>query len=612
MNLTMTLMPKVNAHMRKLLALLANRVHHVRIVPKLLIGYVLLICIPFSVFGFIFYKQMYDDRLEQYRSGMSQLMEQAYRNLEVDLTKVEAIYPLFQNNTNLTEYLGGVYAADWDMVYDYKKEIGPTFSFAYIGNQLIEKITVYKNLPEVAILSPEIEDRDRYFDPVNADAVHALPPNRGLWTYKETDHSNRLPTIRYIHKMYNDSFTRELGLLQLTLNDGMIKQFFQTLQSGNEVWLAVTDSSGKLLFQESLAAMKEADRAELVSRIPEAGFASYYSKGGKYLICVASLERWNLAIMNVYEVRDVLDIRSTLGLPVAVGIMLLCLLSLLYYTIASSLAMRIIRFSRHMKQVEDPKTAIYPEQSGSDEIGFLITAYNAMMHRVNELSHVVTQTELLKKEAEIKMLQAQINPHFLYNTLETMRMLALMKGDDEVAEIGLKLGKLLRYSLSKAKDETTLSEELENVGHYIDIHRLRMGERLHAELALQEDALKIPCPRFILQPLVENSILHGFENTRGKGAIRLELLDEADAVTIRLSDNGAGIPEDKLAIIHDVLQGRLPVERIPSSGGIGLYNVHERIKAYYGGGSGMSIHSSEGLGTVTVIRLEKARGNRSA
>lgn len=598
--------------MRTLLAALASRFHHVRIVPKLLAGYVLLICIPFSVFGFIFYKQMYDDRLGQYRSGMSQLMEQAYRNLEVDLTKVEAIYPLFQNNTNLTEYLGGVYATDWDMVYEYKKEIGPTFSFAYIGNQLIEKITVYKNLPEVAILSPEIEDRDRYSDPVNADAVGALPPNRGLWTYEDNGHANRLPTIRYIHKMYNDSFSRELGLLQLTLNDGMINQFFKTLQSGNEVWRAVTDRSGKLLFQESLAGPYKPDPEEWASNIPKSGFASYYSSDGNYLICVASLERWNLAIMNVYEVRDVLDIRSALGWPVAVGILLLCLLSLLYYTIASSIAMRIIRFSRHMRRVEDPKRAIYSEESGSDEIGFLISAYNAMMHRVDELSHVVTQTELLKKEAEIKMLQAQINPHFLYNTLETMRMLALMKGDDEVAEIGLKLGKLLRYSLSKAKDETTLSEELENVGHYIDIHRLRMGERLHAELAVQEEALGLPCPRFILQPIVENSILHGFENIRGKGTIRLELRDEPDAVIIRLSDNGAGIPEEKLAVIHDVLQGRLPVERIPSAGGIGLYNVHERIKAYYGGGSGMSIHSSEGLGTVTVLRLEKAGRNRIA
>lgn len=598
--------------MKKIIVSVADRFRQMRIVPKLFIGYVLLIWIPFTVFGFIFYKQMYDNQLEHYRSGMTQLMEQAYRNLEVDLTKIEAIYPLFQNNTNLTEYLGGVHASDWDMAYSYKKEIGPTFSFAYIGNQLLEKITVYKNQPEVPILAPEIEDIDRFSDSEHAEAVKALPSNRGLWVYDETGDHNRLPTIRFMHKIFNDSYTWELGVLQLTLNDGLINQFFQTQQIEDEAWRMVTDRSGNLLYQDPVSDFSGMRWTEWIPRMPEAGVVSFYTDNNKYLVSAAGVKRWNLLFLEVYEVRNVLDVRREIGWSIAIGILLLCVLSVLYFMIASSFTMRIIRFSRHMKRVEDPKTALYPGESGSDEIGFLISAYNAMMLRVDELKNVVTQTELLKKEAEIKMLQAQINPHFLYNTLDTMRMLALVKGDDEVAEMGLKLGKLLRYSLSKTKDETTLSEELENVEHYLDIHRMRMGERLQAEVIAQERALELPCPRFILQPLVENSILHGFKNIRGQAVIRLELLDEADAVTIRISDNGTGIPAERLAVIQEVLSSGLSRERISVSGGIGLHNVNERIKAFYGGSSGIDIQSTVGHGTITAVRLEKERRHPNA
>jgi two-component system, sensor histidine kinase YesM len=605
--------------MRQLWTTLRERIRRMRIVPKLFIGYMALICIPFAVFGFIFYKQMYDNLLEQYRVSKTQMMERAYRNLEVELTKLEALYPLFQNNTNLTEYLGGDYAIDWDMVYNYKKEIGPTFSFAYIGNQFLDKITVYKTHAEISIVSPEIENMDHFTAPVDDSVLKALTPNRGVWLHEAYGDPGQLPAIRFLHRMYNDSYTRELGLLQLKLNDALIKQFFQTLQSSEQVWRTVIDDKRELIHEDSSSMPapraftdNEAYYTAMLDRIPESGVTSFYTKNNKYLISVASVNRWNLAIMEVHEVHNVLNVRKEIGWSIAAGLLLLILLSVLYYTVAASITKRIIRFSRHMKRVDDPKLAYYPGESGADEIGFLISTYNAMMLRVDELSHVITQTELLKKEAEIKMLQAQINPHFLYNTLETMRMLAIMKGEDEIAEVGLKLGKLLRYSLSKAKDETKLAEELENVQHYIDIHRLRMGERLHVELQVDERALSLTCPRFILQPLVENSIMHGIEKMRGKGIISLQLEEEPDAVTLRLSDNGAGIPEERLRIIHEVLAGKLTQEQIPFSGGIGLLNVNERIKAYFGGGSGMTIQSVAGQGTMTVIRMEKERRSRIA
>lgn len=600
--------------MNSILQAIATRLRSLRLVHKLFIGYILLICIPFAVFGFVFYRQMYMNQLDHFKSGKTQMIEQAYRNLEVDLTKIEAMYPLFQNNTSLIDYLGGFSAEDWDQAYIYKKEIGPTFSFAYISNQLVDKITMYKADPQVPILSPEVEDIARFTEQqhAQAEAVEHLPPNKGLWVYEASSGRDRLPSIRYLHKMYNTSYTRTVGLLQLTLNDGLIKQFFNTQQSKDEVWRMVADASGRILYEEPALELDEQALSEILPRVPQAGMASFYTKDRRYLIGAARIERFNLTLVEVYKTRDALIIGKEARLAVGLGLLLLTLLSVMYFTIASSITLRIVRFSRHMRRVDDSKNAIYPaDEGGADEIGYLISAYNSMISRVDELKRVVTQTELLKKEAEIKMLQAQINPHFLYNTLETMCMLAAMNDDDEVADIGLKLGKLLRYSLSKTKDESTLGEELENVRHYLDIHRVRMGDKLITDFVIHEEALRLPCPRFILQPLVENSILHGFKNVRGPAELRLELLAEESGVLLRISDSGSGIPAERLTMIREVLEGRLPLAEISSSGGIGLHNVNERLKAFFGSESTLDIQSTEGRGTVITSYLAKG-GRRHA
>jgi two-component system sensor histidine kinase YesM len=597
--------------MNSILQPITARLRNLRLVHKLFIGYILLICIPFAVFGFIFYRQMYNNQLDHLKSGKSQMLEQSYRNLEVDLTKIEAMHALFQNNTSLTDYLGGFSATDWAEAYRYKREISPTFSFAYISNQLVDKITMYKANPDLPILSPEVQDIARFTDTPQAEEVQLLTPNKGLWAYEKSDSLNVLPAIRYLHKMYNNSYTRSIGVLQISLNDGLFKQFFDAQQSPEDVWKIVADDSGNLLYEEPDSKLKEREKREILHQLPQAGITTFFTKDHRYLIGAAKIERFNLTVVKVYDTRDVLDFWQTTGLSLGVGILLLTGLSVVYFTIATSITLRIVRFSRHLRRVEDPKQAVYSGEGGSDEIGFLISSYNLMIGRVDELTQMVKQTELLKKEAEIKMLQAQINPHFLYNTLETMCMLAALNEDHEVAEIGQKLGKLLRYSLSKTKDVSTLGKELENVRHYLDIHQVRMGDKLQIDFQIDMEALQIPCPRFILQPLVENSLLHGFKNLRGPANLRLEMTQQAAGVVLKIADNGTGIPAERLSRIHEVLEGVLAVNQLSSSGGIGLHNVNERLKAFYGNEAGLAIQSIEGQGTTITTFLGREGGRHA-
>ncbi|UQZ87541.1 hypothetical protein SK3146_06843 [Paenibacillus konkukensis] len=210
--------------MMQVLRRVGERLRLVRIVPRLVIGYVLLICVPFSLFGLLFYHQMHNNMLEQYRAGKVSMMDRAHQNLDIGLTKVEALYPLFQNNTRLTKYLDGLNPEEWGDLYDYKKDIGPTFSYAYIGNQYLESVKMFKNDSTISILSPEIENRGNFQMPGQADNLKSLSPNKGIWVLDQGTDGHSLPALRYLHAIYNDTYTRELGLLQLAVSNSLVRQ----------------------------------------------------------------------------------------------------------------------------------------------------------------------------------------------------------------------------------------------------------------------------------------------------------------------------------------------------------------------------------------------------
>ncbi|QJD87114.1 sensor histidine kinase [Cohnella herbarum] len=176
-----------------------------------------------------------------------------------------------------------------------------------------------------------------------------------------------------------------------------------------------------------------------------------------------------------------------------------------------------------------------------DEVGFLTGSFNRMIGRIDELVNSVQRSEIMRKEAEYLMLQAQIKPHFLYNTLETIRMLAHSNGDAPVSELTNNLARFVRYSLSRQNDTATIADELEHIRSYLSVHQTRFGDRMKFEIEAEEGVGSQRCPRFILQPLVENSIEHGISKIRRIGLIRIRCYRAEDRYTvITISDSGPG------------------------------------------------------------------------
>jgi len=263
----------------------------------------------------------------------------------------------------------------------------------------------------------------------------------------------------------------------------------------------------------------------------------------------------------------------------------------------------VIRLVRSMKRLEkgDFHTSVAPSKR-ADEMGLLHNGFIHMTRKMEILIQEVYQSEKAKKELEFQVLSHQINPHFLYNTLESIRWKAETHKMPEISKMVAALGNLLRLSLNQGKELTTVSREVEHVKAYVHIESARIDRPLRVAFMIEDEILELPLLRLLLQPLVENAIHHGIRDIEDRGKIALTGKRVDQMLIFELSDNGCGIPEEILITFRN---GTLKEEEQQGSQlrrGVGLWNVHQRLKLYFGEAYGLSIVSSPQSGTRITIR----------
>lgn len=235
------------------------------------------------------------------------------------------------------------------------------------------------------------------------------------------------------------------------------------------------------------------------------------------------------------------------------------------------------------------------------EVGELSRSLNQMIDKINELLSQITKEQVRIREAELELLQSQINPHFLYNTLDTIVWLAEGDYQKEVVSMVKSLSAFFRTSLSRGKEIITINEEITHARSYLEIQQFRYQDILTYDIEVPDTCRGYLIPKITLQPLIENALYHGIKNKRGGGniSIRMEVYDDDFAIFI--SDNGIGMSADRLQQVTDGINYKTPSEQKI----YGLYNVNERIKLKFGQQYGISITSVQGEGTVSKILLPK-------
>jgi two-component system, sensor histidine kinase YesM len=255
-----------------------------------------------------------------------------------------------------------------------------------------------------------------------------------------------------------------------------------------------------------------------------------------------------------------------------------------------------------MKMVMDGnlnvQTDISLTKDSTDEVKELNYVFNQMTGQLSNLLEEVYHEGVREKEAELRALKAQINPHFLYNTLDTVYWMLIDKSDYDIADIVTKLGEILRYSIKKGSTNVKVREEIQQIENYLFIQKARFEDNLDYQVNIDSEILDYEILSFVIQPFVENSINHGLMHDKGCGKVIINGFRENEKIVFEILDDGSGMTKEQISKLYEK-----KADKNSGHGGIGVLNVHERIRYYYGEEYGVKIESQKGEGTRVKVEI---------
>ncbi len=602
------------------------RKFRIGIVQKMIIGYIVIILLPTICIGMLYYRQIHNNALKDFANNREYFIQQFGSALTMNMSQIEMIHDIFQTNKVLSGLLAGKYRAESEQVYVYLRDLVPLFSFYKSNSFYIDQIRIYKTDPKVLSMGTSIIEPD---DSIPAEAIK-LNVGEGYWLQQMSTPSAL--QLTYYKKLYNDDFTKATGLMEIRLKFTFISSMFRTsdvkgtpmhyyLAGDVDIDDRKDEGQGEVVALSAKLPLGGADKERLYSSVQQAKTYQYMDSGlGQLLVNSFHVPKLGATIMTVTPTSELFQqTKNSVRFYVLMIAALLLILTFAYFFTVSTVVQRIVKLGKHMR---NNLLAKYREEQDSDEIAFLVSSYNKMIDRHDELMSKVDISQLRQKEAAYLALQAQINPHFIYNGLEAIRMAAEESDSPDVAKMIYALGQSIRYSLSKSQ-HVKLRDELTHIRSYLQIYKVRLEERLQYDIDVEdEDLLRIVCPRFIIQPLVENAIVHGITKKRGTGTLRIHVYSEGGSAVVSIQDDGAGMTPEKLEQLRQKLAGNgtamaatmataataatvASQEPEQQQGGIGVMNVHERMISQFGPAYGLSVESEQGVGTTITIRMPK-------
>ncbi|HYH02045.1 MAG TPA: sensor histidine kinase, partial [Bacillota bacterium] len=401
---------------------------------------------------------------------------------------------------------------------------------------------------------------------------------------------------RQVREIHN--FTLQtLGTLIIRINtEGMVRQ--ATVDTGNLKGNLLIYNSAKRIFASGPEVRTLKNRLVVKEG---SGYRVEKINGRSFFVAQTRSSGRGWVYVNVlpYDTifRPVIIMRT---LFMAIFAVLLGVALIVSMKTARSLTKPIENLTTQMKKVETgdftmEKQAL-PEVIRDDEVGQLQRDFLIMTQKINALIQENYTKQIVIKDTQLRALQAQINPHFLYNTMESINWLAKLGGQQEISRMVEALGNLMRSAMSDRQIMITLGRELELVRDYILIQQIRFGERLQFELDINDAWKELMIPKLTLQPIVENSIQYGLETVTGVCRIRITGVGVEAGLEIRVEDNGPGLDPE---ILRKLAAGDV----VPEGNGIGLKNIDNRLQLMFGEGYGLKIESISGAGTVVRIRI---------
>lgn len=604
-------------------AALKSRLLHplkrMKLIPKLSISYILIILLCIAIIGGFYYIRLYQSITQSTEELLGNNISQAEESLEYKIELYNTLADILYLNSNMQELL----------FKEYFEPISRYIALDEIQKHLLPLMDGYKDVASLRlyvtnetivpfedyVMSIKNVERDAFYrslsihdDNVKWLIMENMPvPGNGSGGYTPSPGAevpmltNQIAVIKNMRHLPTGTY---LGFLMVRINMESLFRGISYMEDASEGWFDVTDKNGKLIYS---AADKDANNGEesYVDRV-QARYGEILTEtessvtlpvdGKDYLLLSRTIEPtgWKIFYVNPlsrYQ-SDMESLRTATIILVGISLTLFALLS---YFMAMGFSKKILLLSQSMKHLEDGNFNIRIPVSGSDEIDKLGEGFNVMTHELKKLMDEVVVVKEREKEAELKALQAQINPHFLYNTLASISYLSAEYGAEDIMKISNALAKFYRISLSKGRNIIRIRDELEHIRAYMDIQDIRFKKRIRMVYEIDPAVLNGSSPKLLLQPFVENAVLHGMWVNKKSITIRIVVKREADLVLWKVIDDGVGMDRETL----DIISGDVDKpER-----GYGAVNVDRRIKVSFGEEYGVKVFSLLGAGTAVTLSI---------
>ncbi|CAI6087352.1 sensor histidine kinase [Cohnella sp. JJ-181] len=408
----------------------------------------------------------------------------------------------------------------------------------------------------------------------------------------------------YAIGIYDPFYRKKFGTLVFFLREKDLAKEIEAVNRAPNI-IALQNASGETFYRTNDAyPHSEAKYSRPESPPAEQVRSVKFATPPSLLVSTSTLDNANIGMTILYPASELQENRrNTLRLIVGAILLVMLVIVVCSYMVQRSITKPIQLLGNAMKSVRGGNFQVtLRPRSYRDDLSELMRNFNFMTDKIRELIELEYQMQLRNKEAQLLALQMQINPHFLYNTLQTIGGKAVLIGEYEIHEMCRALADMFRYSFYEGNTESTIGQELVHVNNYLYIQKLRFEESLATDIDVDAGFMDVTIIRFVLQPIVENVIVHALDkNEGGTLVIRARAYRDGDTAVVEWSDDGPGIPADKLAAIRQGLERRSL--EVFSGVSIGLRNVHERLRLVYGEAYGLEIDSTPGLGTVIRIRI---------
>lgn len=571
---------------------------------KLLVTYLIMAVIPIIIIGTISYMKSSRTIIRQTEAYASLMIGQINKDIDAYIDKFDRITYFAYSNIEVQQILESNHLQPYRRQLDNRDKMHQFLLGICVIDLNIDGVYIYtkegelfhKNISEDSSIHEHYTfQAEPWYDEITKeDAKTMLIPIHLEQKYHNQRGVMNLSYIRAIKNIYNG---RYLGFILVDINKKAIDEIIGETSSKMDGRILIIDENDTIIYdsEDRLFGIHFKNSGLRFEKNLKDYDTSYSNMNDNHIMLTNRSKQTGWTVMFITPTSQIRQKVYEIGTFTIFAAIFCALIFLIISTVISlSISRPVNKLKKAISLVEGGDLDVIADIGSNDEIGQLSRSFNKMVLNIKGLVKEVYETQLKKKEAELSALQSQINPHFMYNTLETVNMMAILEGNFEISDVLTSFSSILRFNLDNKSHIISIEKEMKYVSDYLNIQKVRYKKKFNVRIEMEPEIEKYRILKLTVQPLVENALYHGITEKEGTGTINIVLKKEEDRIRIVVADDGIGMTEQRL---EDVTHSLEMEEALSKKGSIGLNNINERIKLYFGSQYGLKISGQYGVGT---------------